>query len=472
MTTLVSFSDLSDAFLLRSMLEARQIPAFIPDENTCQNWGYINAIGGVRVQVPEEFVEEAKLVLAQFKDKSSAAEELNPSDLHERPAGAGEDQTSRDDESVTDPKHLCGGGLVLVLLASGVVCVFLLILECGHIQQGAFLAAQEAYDKGDYDLAIADYSRSIQFGLRSELVYLNRGIAYVQKGDYDRAVTDFNKASPLDPQDGRVYFNRGYAHQQKGDYASAIEDYSQALLLNTQDEQAYLDRGFAYDVQGDYDKAIADDSKAIQLNPQDEYAYCNRGKAHCDKNEEDAALSDFNQAILLDPSDTQALFNRGGVYQDKGKVDSAIADYNQVIQIDPKGIKAADAYTNRALSYESKGEYDKAIEDCHQALSINPNQSYAYSALAWLLATSPQANFRDGTNAIEAATKACDLTDWKNPYAVDTLAAAYAETGDFNSAVKWERKYLEFSNQKAGDIADAQKRLALYLAHRPFHQGK
>ncbi len=418
------------------MLEANQIPAFIPDENMCHTWGYINAIGGVRVQVAEEFVEEAKAVLAQFKDKSSSAIVNQSSDLSEETAGAAEDQGSMRGDGVSHSRYPRRGGLLLVLLALAVAGVFLVLLECGNIQEAACLSAQEAYDKGDYDLAIADYSRSIRFGLRNELVYLNRGSAYIRKGDYDRAIADFNRAGQLEPQD----------------------------------EYVYLNRGLAYDDQGDYDKAIADDSRAIQLNPRDEYAYCNRGKAYCDKGEEDTALADFNQAVLLDPKDTQVYFNRGSVYQDKGENDQAIADYTQVIQIDPKGDQAADAYCNRALAYESKGGYDKAIQDCHQALSINPNQSYACTALAWLLATSPQANFRDGRKAVEVATRGCELTNWKSPDAVDTLAAACAEAGDFKNAVKWERKDLEFPNQKKSDIAEAQMRLTLYLANQPYHQ--
>jgi hypothetical protein len=69
MITLVTLSRLTDAFLLRSMLQASNIPAFIPDENTCQvDWKYINAIGGVRVQVPSEFLESSNEILKEFKE--------------------------------------------------------------------------------------------------------------------------------------------------------------------------------------------------------------------------------------------------------------------------------------------------------------------------------------------------------------------------------------------------------------------
>jgi hypothetical protein len=71
MTTLVTLSNLNDAFILRSLLEANDIPTFLPDENTCQTDWDINALGGVRIQIPEEFEARAKIVLAEFKTNSN-----------------------------------------------------------------------------------------------------------------------------------------------------------------------------------------------------------------------------------------------------------------------------------------------------------------------------------------------------------------------------------------------------------------
>ncbi len=74
--------------------------------------------------------------------------------------------------------------------------------------------------------------------------------------------------------------------------------------------------------------------------------------------------------------------------------------------------------------------------------------------------------------AIEYAKRACELTNWENAGNIDTLAAAYAEAGDFDSAVKWETQYLTSLSLSPSDASDGQARLALYQAHKPYHEDK
>ena len=80
---------------------------------------------------------------------------------------------------------------------------------------------------------------------------------------------------------------------------------------------------------------------------------------------------------------------------------------------------------------------------------------------AWFRATCPVATYRDGAQAVAAATRACELTGWKEPGLLDTLAAAYAESGDFDSAVKWQAKAIELETD-AKEKAEFGARLKLY----------
>ena len=147
----------------------------------------------------------------------------------------------------------------------------------------------------------------------------------------------------------------------------------------------------------------------------------------------------------------------------------AIAHYDEAIRVDPK---FANPYIGRGNAYQSKNDYDKAIADYDEAIRLDPKDAIAYDILASLLATCAQAGFRDGKKAVEYAAKACELSEWKSPDFVDTLAAAYAEAGDFEAAIRWETKFLATSNLSEKDAADAKSRLALYQAHRPYHEEK
>jgi len=89
-----------------------------------------------------------------------------------------------------------------------------------------------------------------------------------------------------------------------------------------------------------------------------------------------------------------------------------------------------------------------------------------------LQATFPDAEFRDGAKAVENATKACELTTWKNAWFVNTLAAAYAEAGDFNSAVKWQKKAIDLLDKAScsGYPVDFEARLKLYQSGKPYRK--
>ena len=155
--------------------------------------------------------------------------------------------------------------------------------------------------------------------------------------------------------------------------------------------------------------------------------------------------------------------NRGIAYGEKGQYDQAISDFNKAIEINPRYEKA---YSNRGIVYRLKGQYDRAISDFNKAIEINPTDAQAYNSLAWLFATAKVPGFRKGEKALVLARKACELSEWKNPEYLDTLAASYARVGDFDNATKWQEKALQIF--KEDKKTEAQKRLNLYLEHRPW----
>ena len=123
----------------------------------------------------------------------------------------------------------------------------------------------------------------------------------------------------------------------------------------------------------------------------------------------------------------------------------------------------------RAAAWQKQKDYGKTIADYDEAIRINPRYAWAFNNLAWLLATCPDPKIRDGKKAIELANQACELSEWKDAYHVDTLATAHAEAGDFDAAVKWETKaltlYAAGKNREGGHA-----RLKLYQDKKPYRQ--
>jgi len=252
--------------------------------------------------------------------------------------------------------------------------------------------------KGEYDRAIADYTKSIEINPKNASAYNNRGDAYSSKREYDRAIVDFSKAIEIDPKDTYAYRNRGAAYANKGEHDRAIVDCNKAIEIDPKDALAYITRGVTYWIKGEYDRAIADYTKAIEIDPKDALNYSNRCTAYWRKGEYDRAIVDYTKAIEIDLKYALNYSNRCTAYWRKGEYDRAIVDCNKAIEIDPK---YADAFSNRGTAYRSKGEYDRSIGDLTRAIELFELVEAALKKVGFDVTVLKDANYRSMDLAIK-----------------------------------------------------------------------
>jgi tetratricopeptide (TPR) repeat protein len=177
----------------------------------------------------------------------------------------------------------------------------------------------------------------------------------------------------------------------------------------------------------------------------------------------EAALADYSEAVRLLPTSARGVARRGSLLLEMHRLDEALADLDAAIRLDPKD---SHSHNQRATVLYLKGDRAGALSDHREALELDPNNLSSLNGLAWLHAVSPEAPMRDGAKAVELATSACERTAWKVPGFLDTLAAAHAECGRFDEAIRLLEQALLLPGD--GHTDEYRSRIALYRERQPY----
>src|SRR4051794_29317873 len=145
----------------------------------------------------------------------------------------------------------------------------------------------------------------------------------------------------------------------------------------------------------------------------------------------------------------------------KHEYDKAVSDINRAIRLDPN---RGAFYASRAKAYAAKGDLKKTLADFNEVIRIYPPAGY--NERAWMRATYPDATFRNGKEAVDDATRACELADWKDDSYIDTLSAALAEAGRFDEAIARLKQARQLNPNNGKETRD--KMMAAYKAHTPY----
>jgi tetratricopeptide (TPR) repeat protein len=179
-----------------------------------------------------------------------------------------------------------------------------------------------------------------------------------------------------------------------------------------------------------------------------------------------AARRDFDAAIRSDPTLWVAIYWRARLSAKERKWDQVVRDCNEVLRQESTFVEAAAL---RAVANSALGRYSASLHELDNVIALRPARvetfAWVLERRAWLRATCQDASLRNGRSAIDDAKKSCDMTKWKEAGPIDTLAAACAETGDFDSALRYGQQAMQAYD--AGSMSKTlQEHLAMFKQHR------
>jgi tetratricopeptide (TPR) repeat protein len=215
------------------------------------------------------------------------------------------------------------------------------------------------------------------------------------------------------------------------------------------------------------EKALADVDRALKLQPGLDIARRLRAAVLAGAGNFGEAIAEMEGLLKSHPDDEENQLQLAMLYIADERPAKAAAIYSKLLATKPGSFAAL---RGRGDAFLGLGKHAEAIADYEKAYKLRPKDSGLLNNFAWVLATSPFDPLRNGKRARELAEEACKLTDHKQGHILSTLAAAYAELGDFDSAMKWSQKAIEIGKEDQKEAL--RKELESYKARRPFRELK
>jgi len=373
-------------------------------------------------------------------------------------------------------------------------------------QSGAYLL--RALRQTDDEARVKDIDAAVKANPANAEALKARAVLRMEKNDIDGAIEDLKVLLKQDPTNEAVAQVAVEQLVELGRTADALSLLNEALQASPS-EGLYRLRGIIYRAEGKEEEALADFSKALAMQPKDPISLLQRAEISLGRGDIKSAKRDLGEAIRVEPrvaDSVAAVRVRCYIAVEEGRLADAINDMNLIVQTNPKdsfwalqlsslyvqdkrprkaielinGIlerepKNISALRTRADTLLGLGDHAAAIKDYQTALEIgidSPQQkSGVLNNLAWVLATSPKDELRNGERSIKFGTEAAELTEFKEPHILSTLAAGYAETGDFEQAIKWSTKAVELGREtEHNQVEQLEEELESYKESKPWRE--
>jgi protein O-mannosyl-transferase len=206
---------------------------------------------------------------------------------------------------------------------------------------------------------------------------------------------------------------------------------------------------------------------ALAVTTNNDVAENNLGIVFLGQGRVDEAIPLLQAAVALRPDNSPAHENLAKALLQKGEVSDALIHYHKLLELQPDNIEVHNIVGTVLVQQRRVRE---GVEEWQKVLAIQPDNGNALSNLAWIYATSPDDSLRDGMKAVQLAEQAMHISGRRIPIIFRTLAAAYAENGQFSQAIQTAQQAVELANSQgnSGLAAELQGNIVLYQERQPL----
>ena len=301
--------------------------------------------------------------------------------------------------------------------------------------------------------------------------------AYLQRTRaFEASAAKWRKVLELSPDDEAAHRNlatvlimTGHREESAAHFRKAAEIKLRAALeADPTSARALNDLGVLLVETDRLEESLTQFEKAVELKPDFAAARTNLGGALAKVGRLDEALIELRKAVVSDARYAPAHYTLGLVLSRRGDAQGAIREWRSALELDPK---YAEAHYRLGDELYTQGRTAEALAHWRDGIQLQPNDAPTLRRAAWVLATSPDPTVRSGVEALAFAVRAVQLSGGQDDAQIlDTLAAAYAEKGQFaNAALTARRAQARAAQENQPALADEIGiRVALYEADQPF----
>lgn len=353
--------------------------------------------------------------------------------------------------------------------------------------------------QSSFEKALADFDAAIKLAPGEVQYRLTRVLLLRAQKRWDDALESLEAIIAEGQEPAVALMVKGEILREQEKFPEALEVFAKVHELAPEELSPLQHRGEIYRELQEYEKAIAEFTAILEQKPDALLPRIHRAEARQRAGKTEEALADVNELLEVRADFIPAIRLKAEILAQQDKLQEAIAAlqaysgqgpqtvelslqlalyhliakqpaqaieaYSQALIADPDNFMAL---RGRGDAYLNVGDHHAARADFQRALEVKDDDPELLNNFAWLLATSPDEDIRDGARAIELATKASEATNYEQAHVLSTLAAAYAETGDFEAAQKWSQKAVDKNDPTHGP--QLAEELESYRQQKPWRE--